>query len=143
MSGKVVLWLAYFYDRIVGSMSYLKLRNCIYCLSRRQRQATEGPPKTTGDHRGQFPRTDFGPVTESSPPPTPPGPLKLRFLGEVLLPNQASLQRHKRCPVAFVPPHPPPLLCLVPVLSGKPIGSGRERVQAGGGMNTSPPNDHQ
>ena len=44
----------------------------------------ERPLETTGDHRGQFPRTDLGPVTEPSPPPTPPGPLKLRLFRGVL-----------------------------------------------------------
>ena len=33
------------------------------------------PRETTGDHRGQFPRTDLGPSTERNSPPTPPGPL--------------------------------------------------------------------
>ena len=40
------------------------------------------PLEAPGDHRGQLPRTDFGPCRESSPLPTPPGPLKLRLLGE-------------------------------------------------------------
>ena len=42
-----------------------------------QREATGGPLETTGDHRGQFQRTDFGAARESSPLPTLPGPLKL------------------------------------------------------------------
>ena len=47
----------------------------------RPREATEGTLETPGGRRGQFSRTAFGPPTESSPLPTPPGPLKLRFLG--------------------------------------------------------------
>ena len=53
-------------------MSSLKLWNSIYCPSRRQREVTEGFKETTGDHRGQFPRTDFCLARESSPLPTPP-----------------------------------------------------------------------
>ena len=40
------------------------------------------PLEATGDHRGKFPRTDFGLVSESGPLPTPTGPLKLRLFGE-------------------------------------------------------------
>ena len=35
--------------------------------------------ETTGDHRGQFPRTDVELDMESSPLTTAPGPLKLRL----------------------------------------------------------------
>ena len=34
----------------------------IYCPSRRQREATGSPREATGDHGGQFPRTDLGPA---------------------------------------------------------------------------------
>ena len=40
------------------------------------------PLDATGGHRGQFLRTDFGPCLESTPLPTPPGPLKLRLIGD-------------------------------------------------------------
>ena len=36
----------------------------------------------TERHGGQFPRTDLGSETESSPLPTPPGLLKLRLFEE-------------------------------------------------------------
>ena len=36
------------------------------------------PVNATGGHRGQFPRTDFGPFRKSTSLATPPGPLKLR-----------------------------------------------------------------
>ena len=42
------------------------------------------PLKATGGHRGQFPRTDLGPAAGIYfSRPTPPGPLKLRLLGEL------------------------------------------------------------
>ena len=37
--------------------------------------------RPAGGHRGQFPHTDFGAVTESSPLTTLPGPMKLRLFG--------------------------------------------------------------
>ena len=67
----------------------------------RPRETTGGngrPRETMGDHgrpqrprtyleverrqRGQFPRTGFGPPTESIPLPNPPGHLKLRLFRE-------------------------------------------------------------
>ena len=41
------------------------------------------PLEATGGHRGQFPRTDFGPFLKSSPLTKPPGPLKLRLFMEI------------------------------------------------------------
>ena len=58
----------------------------IYCPFCRQHGGAGGhgrpPEKTTRDHRGQFQRTDFGAVTQSSPLPTPPVPPKLLLLVE-------------------------------------------------------------
>ena len=46
--------------RILIPMFYSKLYNYIYCLSRRQWEATGGPLEATGGNRCQFPRTDLG-----------------------------------------------------------------------------------
>ena len=62
----------------------------IYCPSLCQREAPGDhgrPMETTRDHRGQFPRTDFGWIPKPSPPTTPPGPLKLRFFDKYIFQN--------------------------------------------------------
>ena len=43
-------------------MLYQKLKDYIYCPSRRWREATGVPLEATGSNRGQFPRTDSGPT---------------------------------------------------------------------------------
>ena len=83
VSGKLVLWSKHFDIKVLVAISYLKLWNYMYCLSHRRRGATEGPLETTSDHKGQFPRTDSGAVTESSPQTTPPGPLTLCVFGDL------------------------------------------------------------
>ena len=37
------------------------------------------PLEATGGHRGQFPRTDFGPFRKSTPLTIPPGPQSYAF----------------------------------------------------------------
>ena len=61
-------------------MSWILVTLELYILS--VPSSTGGPLETTGEHRGQFPRTDFGPDTESSLLTPPPGPQKLRLFGE-------------------------------------------------------------
>ena len=46
----------------LGPIVVLETLERYFSSSRRQPEATGGPPETTGDRRGQFPRTDLGPA---------------------------------------------------------------------------------
>ena len=67
---------------ILPLMSYVKLCNYLYCPSRRQREATEGPLETTGDHRGQSRAQILARAHKPKFPPTPPGPPSYASLGD-------------------------------------------------------------
>ena len=73
-----------------GSQSRISTLESIYIVrpvvNGKLRKATGGLLETTGNHRGQFPRTvSFAGDTESSLLPTLPGPLKLPLTWETNL----------------------------------------------------------
>ena len=63
-------------------MAYLKQQNYIYRPFRRHGEATGGRLETTGDHRGQFSCTAFGPgygIESSNSAAKTPGSLRCRL----------------------------------------------------------------
>ena len=82
VSGRLALWSGHFDIRFLVPMSYLELWNYIYCPSRCQREAPghDGRPRET---REASSRAQNSAQQRKFSPPTPPGPLKLRLLGEI------------------------------------------------------------
>ena len=82
-------------QNVAAAAAKFRIKSFWYRVGGRPRDATGGhgrPREAIGDHKGEFPRTDLGPVRKPTSLATPPGPLKLRFFRDLyvyLFPKQA------------------------------------------------------